>query len=405
MMSSLVLFPTQPEGRTVAQQEDEMRALMQRLREMRSSRKRELRRLRSEEADLCHTLEEPEFAFGNEGSLPSQEELNELRERLHALKHEKALRTYKFRALQRERVAQLHLVGAVPDTQFEREIVDSPETFIISLRNLEKAAAYLQKLKELANARREEITALMKELNIFWDRLDVPEEQQLGHPTGLAAEVIDTLKELANARREEITALMKELNIFWDRLDVPEEQQLGHPTGLAAEVIDTLKELANARREEITALMKELNIFWDRLDVPEEQQLRHPTGLAAEVIDTLEQEMHSHLKNYRGSKQEVFNCWGDKFFGRITAQNEANSLQKEQEQLARAVLMVESPDFPGTTWFGRFRPCSSQLRLKEPGRYVGRTICPSTATGSKYTHKKESEKLLNDSFACICCLI
>ncbi|XP_037563584.1 protein regulator of cytokinesis 1 [Dermacentor silvarum] len=287
-MSSLVLFPTQPEGRTVAQQEDEMRALMQRLREMRSSRKRELRRLRSEEADLCHTLEEPEFAFGNEGSLPSQEELNELRERLHALKHEKALRTYKFRALQRERVAQLHLVGAVPDTQFEREIVDSPETFIISLRNLEKAAAYLQKLKELANARREEITALMKELNIFWDRLDVPEEQQLGHPTGLAAEVIDT------RQRRHRGILLRH------RSFVPSQEELHE----LRECLHTLKqkklkELANARREEITALMKELNIFWDRLDVPEEQQLGHPTGLAAEVIDTRQRRHRGILLRHR----------------------------------------------------------------------------------------------------------
>ncbi|KAH6948063.1 hypothetical protein HPB50_022773 [Hyalomma asiaticum] len=32
-------------------------------------------------------------------------------------------------------------------------------------------------------------------------------------------------------------------------------------------------------------------------------------------------------------------------------------------------------------------------------RYVGRAVSPSTATGSKHTHKKESEKLLNDSFA------
>lgn len=36
---------------------------------------------------------------------------------------------------------------------------------------------------------------------------------------------------------------------------------------------------------------------------------------------------------------------------------------------------------------------------QKPIQYVGRAVSPSTATGSKHTHKKESEKLLNDSFA------
>lgn len=36
---------------------------------------------------------------------------------------------------------------------------------------------------------------------------------------------------------------------------------------------------------------------------------------------------------------------------------------------------------------------------QKPIQYVGRAVSPSTATGSKHVHKKESEKLLNDSFA------
>ncbi|XP_037571266.1 protein regulator of cytokinesis 1 isoform X2 [Dermacentor silvarum] len=79
--------------------------------------------------------------------------------------------------------------------QFEQEIVDNPETFILSLQNLENAGDYLQRLKKLENARHEEIATLMEQLNIFYDRLDVPEEQQLGHPTSLTTEVVDTLKQ------------------------------------------------------------------------------------------------------------------------------------------------------------------------------------------------------------------
>ncbi|XP_049516391.1 uncharacterized protein LOC119453294 isoform X1 [Dermacentor silvarum] len=138
-MLSLVLFPTQPKGRKVVQQEEEMQALVQRLREIRYSRKRELHRLRSVEADLCHRLDEPVFVFGNGGSVPSQQELHELQEHLHALEQ--------------------------------------------------------KKLKKLENARHEEIATLMEQLNIFYDRLDVPEEQQLGHPTSLTTEVVDTLKQ------------------------------------------------------------------------------------------------------------------------------------------------------------------------------------------------------------------
>ncbi|XP_037563341.2 uncharacterized protein LOC119442507 [Dermacentor silvarum] len=152
-MLSLVLFPTQPEGRTVVQQEEEMQALVQRLREIRYSRKRELHRLRSVEADLCHRLDEPVFVFGNGGSVPSQQELHELQEHLHALEQKKALRTCEFGALQREIVAQLHLVGAVPDMQFEQEIVDNPETFILSLQNLENAGDYLQRVSYIYQLR------------------------------------------------------------------------------------------------------------------------------------------------------------------------------------------------------------------------------------------------------------
>lgn len=36
---------------------------------------------------------------------------------------------------------------------------------------------------------------------------------------------------------------------------------------------------------------------------------------------------------------------------------------------------------------------------QKPIQYIGRNVSPSTATGSKHVHKKEFEKLLNDSFS------
>ncbi|XP_037563629.2 protein regulator of cytokinesis 1-like [Dermacentor silvarum] len=359
LASELAIPVTLPEGRTVAQQEDEMRALVERLREMRSSRKRELRRLRSEEADLCCKLEEPEYAFGNEGSLPSQEELNELRERLHALKHEKALRTYKFWALQREVVAQLHLVGAVPDTQFKRQIVDSPETFIMSLENLEKAAAYLQKLKELAKARHDEITALMEELTILWDRLDVPEEQQLGQPTGLTAEVINTLKvemtRLKDLKRQNMQKFVQRTHdelLRWRQKCCiaqmleepydPEDVSQEHLEKIEDE-LKILKDLHSENRT-IFAKVDRREALWTKFLELEKKsndcsrfnrKAKKECSRLQAVLRKLEQDIHSHIKNYRGSKQEDFNRWGDKFLGHIAAQNEAYSLQKEQEQLER----------------------------------------------------------------------
>lgn len=61
-------------------------------------------------------------------------------------------------------------------------------------------------------------------------------------PHCFSLNVCPQLKKLENARHEEIATLMEQLNIFYDRLDVPEEQQLGHPTSLTTEVVDTLKQ-------------------------------------------------------------------------------------------------------------------------------------------------------------------
>ncbi|KAH7937695.1 hypothetical protein HPB49_014827 [Dermacentor silvarum] len=354
-----------PEGRTVVQQEDEMRALVQRLREMRSSRKRELRRLRSEEADLCRRLQEPTFAFGNGGALPSQEELQELRERLQALEQQKAQRTCQFLALQREVVAQLHLIGAEPDTQFEREIVDSPETFILSLQNLEDAAAYLQRLKDLGNARREEIAALMEQLSNYWDRLGVPEEQQLGRPTGLTPEVTDTLKQelsrLKELKRQRLQEFVERTNdelLAWRQKccvpQMPEEQD--DPEDVSEEHLEKMEEELKmykdlyAENRTIFAKVERREALWAKFLELEKKatdpsrlnnrggqlllETKERSRLQAE-LPRLEQEIRAYIKNYRGSKQEVFNRWGEKFLGHVAAQSQAYTLQKEQERLER----------------------------------------------------------------------
>ncbi|XP_070394789.1 protein regulator of cytokinesis 1-like [Dermacentor albipictus] len=419
LASELGMPVTLPEGRTVVQQEDEMRALAQRLREIRSSRKRELRMLRSEEADLCQRLQEPAFAFGNGGAIPSQEELHELREHLHTLEQEKVLRTCKFVALQREVVAQLQLIGAEPETEFERQIVDSPDEVILSLQNLESAAIYLHKLKELEIARREEISALKEQVNLYWERLNVPEEQQFRHASGLIPEAIARLKQelarLKDLKRQRLREFVERTNdelIAWRRkCCVPETLEQDDPEDVSEEHLEQMEQELKmykdlyAENKTIFAKVERREALWAKFLEMEKKsndpsrlnnrggqlllETKERSRLQAE-LPRLEQEICSYIKNYRGSKQEVFNKWGDKFLGHIAAQNEAYCLQKEQERLEReSRRKAARPPSRGCLKEGCPVTPSRTASTKMSRLVAGSSSCSSLATPGRATLTKQ----------------
>ncbi|KAH7953844.1 hypothetical protein HPB49_013056 [Dermacentor silvarum] len=176
-----VTSPAIDDSLTMLEKENVIRERLGQLKQIKGFRKRERKKLRSKESELCTKLGEPALALSN-ASTPTENDLEELEQHVAQLEREKAIRSCTLSTLRNSVIAKLNLLGVQPEAKLEIQMVLTRPTWHLEAATktfLEALCMCLHgQLKQLEEARRRELAALLDQLALFFDRLDIPPEEQ-----------------------------------------------------------------------------------------------------------------------------------------------------------------------------------------------------------------------------------
>ncbi|XP_053146581.1 protein regulator of cytokinesis 1-like isoform X2 [Hemicordylus capensis] len=222
---------------SILQLEKELRLALDAALKEKQERLKELKQLQEEDQSLCVELCLTPYYIPT-GSVPSRLELEELKEHVQNLLKVKEQRLEEFFKLRRE-IRRYHTeIGHTPDGTLENEMLSDGDEYICltkkDLQDLHLLVHQLQVKKETLIATRE---ALVKEVQLLWNRLQWPQEQQeqlqrttskcsLSEAVTMWEEELQTLEKLKKEKLKEMTLKVRqEINSYWQKCFYNDEQK------------------------------------------------------------------------------------------------------------------------------------------------------------------------------------
>ncbi|KAJ6657081.1 hypothetical protein lerEdw1_002826 [Lerista edwardsae] len=225
------------EGLSILQLEKEFRRALEAAREEKQVRLKELQQLQEEDQSLCAELCAIPY-YIRTGSVPSVLELKELKEHVQKLVEVKEQRLEQFFKLRREIRQYKKEIGHAPDGTLENDMLSDEEECIYLTKN---QLADLQLLVEKLQVKKESLTAtreaLEKEVQLLWDRLQWPQEQQdqcrrtmsqctISEAVRRWEEELQNLEELKKEQLKEIIAKVRQdIEFYWQKCFYGDEQR------------------------------------------------------------------------------------------------------------------------------------------------------------------------------------
>nr|XP_050033713.1 protein regulator of cytokinesis 1-like [Dermacentor andersoni] len=363
-----VASPAVDSSLTMLEKENVIRERLEQLKQIKSFRKRERKKLRSKECELCTKLGMPALVLSNNTSTPTEKDLQELEQHVNQLEREKAIRSCTLSALRNSIIAKLSLLDVQPEAQLEIQLVEDQEGFILSNSNIDEARAYLERLKQLEEARRQELAALLDQLALFFDRLDIPLEEQdhirnanNGLTPATMAALRNKLAEYELQKRErlrEFVIRVKDELLTWygkcclpmsrDFLDDDDEDATEEHLAKLEQLLKSLKDFYSENKV-IIAKAERHEALWMRF-LELEKLATDPSRLMNRgghlLIETkerqrlqtelprLRQEIQEYITTYSG-RSEIFARWGKDFLDHLDSQQRARAEEKERQRLER----------------------------------------------------------------------
>ncbi|XP_049268980.1 protein regulator of cytokinesis 1-like [Rhipicephalus sanguineus] len=349
-------------------------------------------------------------------SIPSEKDLQELEKHVEVLEQEKAVRSCTVILLRKDITAKLHLLDAQPQAQLEIQVIDDEDGFILSKDNIDELKAYLDRLKQLEEARRRELAGLLDQLALFFDRLDIPPEEQdrirsssNGLTPSTLAALRATLAEYERQKKERlrefVTRAKNDLLTWYKKCCVPQsrvylddddsEDISEERLALLEEQLKALKEFYSENKV-IIAKAERHDALWSRL-LELEKLATDPSRLTNRggrllreakerqrlqvEIPRLRKEIEKVIPTYSGSNK-IFAVLGKDFLEHLDAQQQAHAQEKERERLERESRRKGTPSALGsskTAYCGT--PSSSASRMSQLGTSSG-TLASSRRTGT-----------------------
>ncbi|XP_049268679.1 protein regulator of cytokinesis 1-like [Rhipicephalus sanguineus] len=407
--------PAIPDSLTILERESTIRERLEQLKEIKNYRRRERKKLRAKETELCAKLGMPASNLCSV-SVPSEKDLQELEKHVEALEQEKAVRSCTVSLLRKDIIAKLHLLDAQPQAQLEIQVIDDEDGFILSKDNIDELKAYLDRLKQLEEARRRELADLLDQLALFFDRLDIPPEEQdhiRSSSTGLAPSTLAALRatlagyerQKKERLREFVTRAKDDLLTWYKKCCVPQsrvylddddsEDISEERLALLEEQLKALKEFYSENKV-IIAKAERHEALWSR-SLELEKLASDPSRLTNRggrllleakerhrlqvEIPRLRKEIEKFIATYSGSNK-IFAVWGKDFLEHLDAQQQAHAQEKERERLARESRRKATPSTLGSSkraYCGT--PSSSASKMSRLGTSSG-TLASSRRMGT-----------------------
>lgn len=371
-----VASPEVPDSLTIIERENTIRERLEHLKGIKSSRKRERKRLRAKESELSAKLGMPTLNLCST-SVPSDKDLHELEKHVAALEQEKVVRSCTLSLLRKDIIAKLSLLNAQPEGQLEIQLIDDQDGFVLSEGNINQMKAFLERLKQLEDARRRELAGLLDQLALFFDRLDIPPEEQdhiRSTSTGLTPSTLAALRaKLAEYEvqkkerlREFVTRVKDELLTWYKKCCVPEsrvylddndsEDFTEERLVLLEEQLKALKDFY-AENKVIIGKAEQHEAMWSRFLELEKVSMdpsrlnnrggrllletKERSRLQAE-IPRLRKQIEKFINTYSGNNK-IFAVWGKNFLEHLDSQQHAYAQEKERERLERESRRKATP--------------------------------------------------------------
>lgn len=408
--------PEFPESLTILERENATRESLEHLKEIRNNRRRERKKLKAKESELCAKLGMPTLNLCSV-SVPSEKDLRELEKRIETLEQEKAVRACTISLLRKDIIAKLNLLDEQPRAHLEVQVIKNEEGFIFSKSNIDELKAYLDRLKQLEEARRRELASLLDQLALFFDRLDIPPEEQdrirssnMGLTSSTLAALRATLADYEQQKKERlrefVTRAKDDLLTWYKKCCVPQsrvylddedsEDISEERLALLEEQLKALKEFYSENKL-IIAKAERHEALWSR-SLELEKLASDPSRLTNRggrllleskerqrlqvEIPRLRKEIEKFIATYSGSNK-IFDVWGKDFLEHLDAQQQAHAQEKERVRLERESRRKATPSVLGSSkraYCGT--PSSSASKMSRLGTSSATLACSSRRLGT-----------------------
>lgn len=355
----------------ILDRETKIREQLEALKQIKASRKKETRKLREEEAELCRSMATIPVVLSSGASTLSEEDLLELGHHVAMLRQEKDTRNSTFSRIRDEIISKLDLLDVSPEEGLEQQIVSDTQNFVLSKKNLEFMKKYLLRLKDIEDKRRQEHSTLMERVSLFWERLDIPHDEQQRFKQlhdGITLNTISALKQqleqyerMKKERLKEFIHRTKDYLLTWySKCFIPElkvrfekdEDNEDFTDQRLEELEEELRRLKEFHNEnaELMSKVERREALWTRFLEYEKRaadpsrlnnrggvllrELKEWNRLQAE-LPRLEEDIKTYISTHPGRKERMFNEWAKDFMEHVSAQHEARKQEKDRERQER----------------------------------------------------------------------
>ncbi|KAM4049782.1 protein regulator of cytokinesis 1-like isoform 2-T2 [Anomaloglossus baeobatrachus] len=223
------------ENMTILQIEKDLRVRVDVLTKQKSDRLEELQILQQEDQQLCSDLCVTPYYIPS-GSIPSLEQLEQLKEHIMVQREEKRTRLQAFSILRAEIRQCLDDIGRQPESSLEQDaICDDDDAFFLTLENNKALTVLKTQLELRKEALLSTLNTIKEKVVSLWDLLQVTQEerqacektsgQSIREELSMWESELARVEELKMANLKQlILNIRKELKDYWDKCFYSTEQ-------------------------------------------------------------------------------------------------------------------------------------------------------------------------------------
>ncbi|XP_018413418.1 PREDICTED: protein regulator of cytokinesis 1-like [Nanorana parkeri] len=224
------------EGMTILQIERDLRVRYEFLIKQKTDRLEELKLLQQKDQALCSDLCVTPYYIPS-GCIPSNKQLEELKEHIRAQTEEKKKRLEVFSSLRAEIRQCLDEMGQKPENSLEQDaICEDDEAFFLTPENIRALTVLKEQLDLKKEALLSTLNSLKEKVGVLWDLLQISKEEReacqkiSGNPIYEKIKVweneLGRLEEMKMANlKQVILKIRHELKTYWDNCFYSEEQR------------------------------------------------------------------------------------------------------------------------------------------------------------------------------------
>lgn len=354
----------------LVKREELLRIELEKLNVVAQQRRTSFQHLKSIELKYCKILGIKGQNMSSDSDIPTQDDLNDLEQRIEALKEERDRRHKKFCLVKKDLTIILETTELEPQTSFEKEILSGKDDFSLSdetLKSLEEALSKAQQRKAQLETRKKE---LRDRLIFLWDRLKIDQETRKGFFSKNENCCLSILKSLEEDVEKyqllrkanihvEISTFRKELEELWCKCCLTEQEKkfdLFYSSETTDEILRAHEvEVEKWQKhykdiEHILLKISKRQLLWDKLVAFENKatdpnrfknrggnllQEEKERKMLQKELPKLENDIFRDIEAYETQNKTVFMYFGEDFRIHVTNQWVERANQKENEKTKR----------------------------------------------------------------------